>query len=590
MLPSASNTPVLLKLIKNAFRKKPSPDELNRLALHHHQRGQYEAAERYFGEVAVQRPADPEAWVNLAATLLSQQKYAAAIPVLRHLLELDPGLAEAQLDIGLCYNRLRDNRQAIAHLEKALALKPELAQAHANIVNAYMDCCEWNAVDRWIEGFNEYRKQHSPAAWAERIEPFCALSLFPGTVSKIVASERAKRLAAAIDAPVAARQRAVAADGPRRKIKIGYVSADFYDHATAHLTFGLYAAHNRQDFEVYGYSLGPDDQSTYRRHIESTCDRFADVREESAARIAERVANDAIDILVDMKGYTANARPAVFAYRPAPIQVSYLGYPGTSGADFMDYFISDAVATPPGLEEDFTEHIVYLPDSYQINDSTQTISRARVLRADFQLPEDAFVFCSFNTMRKIDRRIFAVWMQILGDAPGSVLWLLREDPAAERRLKVEAAQRGIDPDRLIFADRTGKPEHLARCRLADLFLDTTMCNAHTGASDALWAGLPVLTCPGSSFISRVAASLVCAAGLPELIAQDVDDYRRMAIRLAAQPEMIAGIRNRLEQNRMPCALFDTARYVRNLEAAYRMMFDNYLSGGAARPIRVTTAE
>ncbi len=568
---------MLLKLIRNCLQRKKSTAELNELALEHHTRGELDKAEQYFRDVALQIPSELSAWTNLAATVIKQQKYTEAIPLLLQIIELQPKLAEAYLDLGVCYNRLKNNAEAIRHYRTAISLKPALAAAHANVINAYLDCCDWDAVDRWTREFLEFKKGRAVQEWAERLEPFCAFSMFPGAISRDVSIHRSRQIERSIGTPSGGRP-STSSRRPRSRIRVGYVSADFYSHATAHLTFGLYETHNRPEFEIFGYSMGPDDRSVYRRHIEQTCDQFIDVRSETAESTAQRIRNDEIDILIDMKVHTTSSRPQIFAHRAAPVQVNYLGYPGTSGARFIDYFISDHVATPPGHENEFTERIVYMPECYQVNDHRQPISPLPVSRAGSGLPEHAFVYCSFNTLRKIDRTIFSVWMDILRNVPNSVLWLIREDPQAEINLRREAHHRNVGPDRLIFAEKTDKPTHLARHRLADLFLDTYVCNAHTTASDSLWAGLPLLTCPGATFARRVAASLLTAAELPELIARDLGEYESIAIQLAQDRGLLATFRSRLEQNRTSCSLFDTPRYVKNLEAAYRRMLDIYRSG------------
>lgn len=576
---------MLVRLLSTLFRGRKDPATLNALALDHYERRELDKAEFYFRAVAQATPDDVTAWTNLAVSLIAQLKHAAAVPVLVKVVDMEPDLAEAHLDLGVCYNRLRQNADAISHYRKAIALKPDLHKAHANLVNAYLDCCDWNAVDRWSADFTRYKSRQPGRLWSQRIEPFSALTLFPGRVCKEVALYRAKEIAQSVKGEGCAE---TSHGGPyaHDRIRVGYVSSDFHDHATAHLTFGLYEAHDRAAFEVFAYSMGPADPSPYRTHIEATCDHFADVRFETAERTAQRIRADEIDILIDMKGYTANSRPQIFAYRPAPLQVSYLGYPGTSGAEFIDYFISDHVATPVGHEGEFTEKIVRLPGSYQVNAARQEIADRAYVRADFGLPQDAMVYCSFNRLGKIDRTIFSAWMEILRRVPGAVLWLLGEDPLAEANLRREAQSKNIEPGRLIFSEKIPKAEHLARHRLADLFLDTYVYNAHTGASDALWAGLPVLTCPGKTFASRVAASLLTAAGMPELIAADLAAYRDTAVRLAEHPELRHELRTRLAEVRATCALFDTPRYVRHLEAAYRTMHESFRRGGTIETFSV----
>lgn len=563
---------MLFKLIQSAFQRRPRASAARETAVALYQRGDLAAAAEAFREIAAAAPGDPTAWSDLAATLVRLEAYEAALPVLEHLIELAPALAEAHLDLGVCCARLKDHGAAVAHYRQAIALKPALDAAHANLLDAHLESCDWNAVERWMADFEAYRAGQPVARWAGRIEPFCALVLCPPELNRELAVERARALSARHPALPPAAPR------PHAKIRVGYVSADFYSHATAHLTHGLYAAHDRSDFEVYAYSTGPDDGSAYRRHIAQSCDRFVDVRDETGERAAQRIREDGIDILVDMKGYTANARPQIFARRPAPLQIAYLGYPGTTGAPYIDYFVTDRVATPVGCEAHFTEQLAFLPDTYQVNDNRQPIADAREQRSDHGLPAHGTVFCSFNRLGKIDRAIFATWMTILHRVPGSVLWLVRDGADAVANLRREAAGADVDPARLVFAEKIDKPRHLARHRLADLFLDTYACNAHTGASDALWAGLPLVTCPGTSFVSRVAASLLHAAGLPELVARDLEHYAELAVALANDPAALAALKARLQAQRLTCALFDTPRYVRHLDAAYRAMHRRHAQG------------
>ena len=577
---------MLLRLLSGFFKPRVDVDAVQAEGLAHYGRGDFETAERCFREVAQRAPDSPEASANLAVALLRLQRHADAVPILLRVMEMQPRLAGAHYDLGVCYNRLRRNAEAIRSFERAIALEPGLHKAHASLVDAYLDCCDWDAVERWRETFFEYRARQPRALWAQRVEPFTALTLFPGEIAKDVAEQSALDVAQSVVhlAPFARRDARQDA-----RIRVGYVSADLFDHATAHLTYGLYGSHDRKRFEVYVYSSGHDDGSHYRRHIAETSDRFVDIRNENAEATARRIAADGIDILVDMKGYTAHSRPRIFALRPAPVQASWLGYPGTMGARFIDYFISDAIATPPDFDGEFTECVVRLPDSCQVNDSRQPIAQAARTRADEGLPESGFVYCSFNNFRKIDRRVFSVWMDILRAVPGSVLWLLHGDPEGERNLERAAAAAGIAGERLVFARTVPKPEHLARHRLADLFLDTSACNAHTGASDALWSGLPILTTPGRTFIVRVAASVLHACGMGELAVHDLHAYRDAAIRYGTDRDALAAVTAKLRAIGPGSALFDTRRFVRNLEAAYERMHAGRLAGRAPESFNVTDA-
>jgi predicted O-linked N-acetylglucosamine transferase (SPINDLY family) len=356
-------------------------------------------------------------------------------------------------------------------------------------------------------------------------------------------------------------------------MRIAYLSADFRRHATAYLIAELIERHDRERFEIIGLSYGPDDRSDMRARLAGAFDRFVDVRTSSDEAIARLIERSRVDIAVDLMGHTQFARPAILAFRPAPIQAAYLGFPGTTGADFIDYVIADPIVAPFELQPCFTEKIVHLPECYQVNDSARKIATRIPTREEFGLPAEGFVFCCFNTSWKIAPAMFEVWLRLLRAVPGSVLWLLRDNADAERNLRREAAARGADPSRLVFADRLGPEQHLARHRLADLFLDTLPYNAHTTASDALWAGLPLLTCRGETFAARVAASLLESVGLPELVTTSLGDYETLALELATDDQLRRQLRQRLEGNRLTHPLFDTQRFRRHIEAAYQTMWE-----------------
>jgi predicted O-linked N-acetylglucosamine transferase (SPINDLY family) len=370
------------------------------------------------------------------------------------------------------------------------------------------------------------------------------------------------------------------------RIRVAYVSADFHEHATAYLMAELFERHDRARFEVLGVSFGPDDQSALRRRLVSAFDKFHDVRAEGDREVAALLHEQEVDIAVDLKGFTTGCRPEILAHRPAAIQVNYLGYPGTMGADFIDYVIADKIVLPYDQQPFFTEKIVHLPDCYQVNDSLRTIAAKPPLRQEVGLTDQGFVFCCFNNNHKIAAPVFEAWMRILQKVEGSVLWLLRDNPGVERNLRRVAAARGIDPARLIFANRVGHDEHLARHRLADLFLDTIPFNAHTTASDALWTGLPILTCRGESFAGRVAASLLQAAGLPELVTSNLQEYEALAVKLACEPQLLEAVRAKLERNRLTSRLFDTDRFRRHIESTYTTMWRLWQDGEAPRNFAV----
>ncbi len=336
----------------------------------------------------------------------------------------------------------------------------------------------------------------------------------------------------------------------------------------------LFEKHDRDHFEVIGYSYGPDDGSAMRQRLLAAFDKFVDLRDVSFQESAQRIATDEVDILIDLKGYAGTTRPAILAMRPAPIQVNYLGYPGTMGASFMDYILVDDFIVPADQQPYFTEKLVHLPGCYQINDGKREIAAHIPTRAECGLPAAGFVFCDFNNSYKITPEMFSIWMELLKEVPGSVLWLLEGNSAVAANLQRESEARGVARERLVFAAKKPMAEHLARHRLADLFLDTFPVCAHTTASDALWAGCPLVTLAGATFIARVAGSLLRAIGLPELITTSFAEYKALALRLAHDAKMLADLRARLAANRQTSSLFDATQFARNLEKAYVQMWES----------------
>ena len=363
------------------------------------------------------------------------------------------------------------------------------------------------------------------------------------------------------------------------RIRIAYLSADFRNHAVAYLTAGLFECHDKPRFETTAISFVPAEDPTIRRRFENAFERFIDVEDKNDGEIANLLRQNEIDIAIDLMGHTQHARLGVFARRPAPIQVFYLGYAGTLGANFIDYIIGDQTVIPEEHRAFYTEQVVWLPDSYLVTDHRRPISPRTPTRRECGLPEDGFVFCSFNNSYKISPKIFQLWMRLLHATPNSVLWLSQADPMMLTNLRREAERCGVSAQRLIFAPKLPEnADHLARQRLADLFLDTLPYNAHSTTSDALWAGLPVLTCLGETFAGRVAASLLKAVGLPELITTSLDGYEALALKLAQEPALLGSIKAKLARNRDSFPLFDTARFTRHIEAAYETMWQRYQRG------------
>ena len=469
------------------------------------------------------------------------------------------------------------------------ALAPELdprAECLAFKLGRLVDHCGWDQYDAVIERAATLIEQCLAAGKPAPIPPFKTTFLpFAPELTAAIARSHGQFLASGM---AATRQKLgwIESTPGADRLRIGYVSADFRNHPTAHLISGLFRLHDRERFEVCVYALGQDDGSAYYQRIKADAERFTDLTGMSNAEAAARINADGVHVLIDLMGYTANARPEIFALQPAPIQASYLGYPGSLGAPFIPYIIADPVVLPEALRPFFTEQPVYLPECYQVNDRGQEIAETGVRRTDQGLPEQGFVFCGFNQIQKLEPVMFAVWMRILKRTPGSVLWLYTDDQDARARLRATAATHGVSDGRLVFAEHLPKPRHLERCRLADLFLDTRLCNAHTTASDALWAGLPVLTCMGETFPARVAASLLQAVEMPELIMRSLEEYEEWAVRLATRPAELAALREKLAYNRLRTPLFDTARFARHLERAYEMLWERHVQGLPPAPLWV----
>jgi hypothetical protein len=423
--------------------------------------------------------------------------------------------------------------------------------------------CDWRGLDQEeADCLDDIRRR------AVLVSPFPVLATRAGPAEQLVHARIWARALAVAGSKVFS-QYPAAVEG--RRIRVGYLSCDFYRHATAALISELIERHDRNRFEIVAYCFSPDDGSDMRKRLRAAFDRVVDIRSLTHAEAARRIHDDQVDILVDLKGYTRDSRMEILAHRPAPIQVNYLGYPGSMGADFIDYIIADPFVAPMECQPHYDEKIVHLPDCYQPNDRQREIAEHTPTRAEAGLPEQAFVFCAFNNAYKITEKMFGIWMRLLDQVPGSVLWLLEANDLCKGNLRREAAVRGIDPSRLVFAPKVPMESHLARQRLADLFLDALPYNAHTTASDALWAGLPVVTCAGETFAGRVAGSLLHAVGLPELVTRTLSDYEALALRLAQQPEQLAAVREKLKHNRLSTPLFDAERYTHNLETAYAHM-------------------
>jgi predicted O-linked N-acetylglucosamine transferase (SPINDLY family) len=490
-------------------------------------------------------------------------------------LALDPDLAAAlESRSNLLWVRRKALAPAIADLERALQLEPGLPYAACNLLHLKMHAADWR-------GFTEAKAKLDAAVRAGKpaVQPFVYQALSDSPADLLACA----RIYAAREYPGAPRPQF----GPRRPgpIRIGYVSGEFRAQATMYLAAGLFERHDRAKFEVIAFDNSRDDGSAMRARVTAGFDKFISIASLSDRDAAGRIRAEEVDILVNLNGYFGRMRMGVFALAPAPIQVNYLGFPGSLGADYMDYILADSVVVPDGEERFYAEKVVRLPGSYQINDDKRA-PVAATTRAEHGLPEKAFVFCHFNYGYKILPAQFALWLRILAQVDGSVLWLLAGDTLFAQNLKAQAQSRGIDPGRLIFAPPLALEAHVARMALGDLFLDSLPYNAHTTASDALWAGLPILTCRGTAFAGRVAASLLQAIGLPELVTENLEAYEKLALTLAQDAALLQHYRDRLKQNRRTAPPFDTARTTRQIEAAYEMMLARQQNGEARESFAV----
>lgn len=573
---------------------------LNRGNLYRQQKKLHMALADYDRAIEVE-PVNASAHCNRGVVLTELRQWAAAFSSLNRAIEINSSHAEAHGNLGLLLAQVRQLDAALLCLDRAISLKPDYAEAFRNRGDALA------GLKRYVAALESYDqaillqpdipflqgdRRHKAMLicdWSNLENDLVRLAdgidadelvAAPFTVLSLLNSARLQQKAARAwvlsQCPAENTLAEVSPNQAGNKIRLGYFSGDFRDHPVAMLAVEFLESHDRSRYEVTAFSFGPNTQDDVRKRLERAFDRFVDARDMSDEDVVLMARNLNIDIAIDLAGHTAYSRTRVFAMRAAPIQVSYLGYAGTTGADYMDYLIGDQVVIPQEQREHYTEKIAFLPNSFLPHDSSRTIATNVFTREDLGLPSAGFVFCCFNNNYKITPQIFDSWMRILARVEKSVLWLSRNDPITESNLRKEALRRGVDGGRLIFADRvSSSAAHLARQRVADLFLDTLPYNAHATALDALWAGLPVLTCVGEGFASRVAASLLSAIEMPELISSTMTEYEDAAVSLAANPQHLARIKQRLAVNRLKTPLFDTKAFTRHLEAAYTAMYERF---------------
>ncbi len=569
--------PEALELLRRAVRSDPHfsvawNDLGNLLAL----LGMPAEAAASYRQAIAEAPDFAEAHNNLGNLLQMTGALEEAVAHYRVALGLRSGYAEAFRNLASALRRLARADEAVIALRSALEIDPGFAAATSQLAHLLKELCDWAQLDDLTAKLVEFVEAGSAA-----VNPFMFLSLDTSPRQQLLCAKRwaAEQLSAMGERP--------AASPGKDRITIGYLSADFQEHATSHLIAELFRLHDRKRFRVIGFSYGRDDGSAARRQLRESFDDFVDLADCSHVESAARIRADGVDILVDLKGYTTDARPELLHLRPAPVQVNYLGYPGTMGTDAVDFVLVDPVVVPADEQPHFTERLVQLPDCYQVNDRRRPIAPHLPARSECGLPERGFVFCCFSSAHKITAPMFDIWMRLLGSVPGSVLWLLEPHATAMVNLRREAESRlAGGAARLVFAPALSNPEHLARFGIAGLFLDTLPYNAHTLTSDALWGACPVITCTGRGFPGRVAASLLRAVGLPELVTHNLADYEAFALQLALDPLRLGAIRGKLQANRLTTPLFDSRRFTRHLEAAFESMWRMHLAGESPRPFAV----
>jgi len=526
------------------------------------------AASREFLLAINIQPNYPEAYNNYAFVLQRLGKYDEALVQYEKAIFLKSDYVEAFYNSVQCFIQLKKFNDAIHLIEKALIVNPKYDDLFITYISLKQQTCDWFNFDKSLSELINLINSNINISTVFRL-----LSIYDIPSLHYKQAKKYTKLEFPLDNSL----------GPivfnkNNKIKVGYFSADFHNHATAYLIAQLFELHDKSIFEIHAFSYGPDNLDFMRKRIKDSVDYFHDVRQLDDIQIAQFTRSHNIDIAIDLKGYTFSCRPGIFSKRASPIQVNYLGYPGTMGAEYIDYIIADRFVIPNDAIHFFTEKIVYLPNSYQVNDTKRLVSNIIPKKADENLPINTFIFCCFNNVYKILPHIFTLWMDILKNVDNSVLWLLEDNTIATNNLISQAVLNGVNPNRLIFAKRKKLEDHLARHKLADLFLDTFPYNAHTTSSDALWTGLPVLTCTGNTFASRVTASLLNAINIPELITTNFSQYKCKAIELAQNPNKLYSIKEKIEHNRMTTPLFDTELFTTHMEKAYIEMYNTYIFG------------
>ncbi|KAJ8755499.1 hypothetical protein K2173_019297 [Erythroxylum novogranatense] len=571
----------------------------NNLAIIYKQQGNHADAISCYNEVLRIDPLAADVLVNRGNTYKEVGRVNEAIQDYIRAINVRPTMAEAHANLASAYKDSAHVEAAVKSYKQALILRPDFPEATCNLLHTLMCVCEWEDRDNKFAEVEGIIRRQIKMSVIPSVQPFHAIA-YP--IDPVLALDISRKYAAHCSL-IATRYSLPAFNHPARlpiksegrngRLRIGYVSSDFGNHPLSHLMGSVFGMHNRENVEVFCYALSPNDGTEWRLRIQSEAEHFVDVSSMSSDMIARLINEDKIQILVNLNGYTKGARNEIFAMQPAPIQISYMGFPGTTGASYIQYLVTDEFVSPSCFSHIYSEKLVHLPHCYFVNDYKQKNRdvldpNCQSKRSDYGLPEDKFIFACFNQLYKMDPDIFKTWCNILKRVPNSALWLLRFPAAGEMRLRTYAAQQGVLPDQIIFTDVAMKGEHIRRSSLADLFLDTPLCNGHTTGTDILWAGLPMVTLPLEKMATRVAGSLCLATGLgEEMIVSSLKEYEERAVTLALDRAKLQDLTNRLKAARLTCPLFDTARWVRNLERAYFKMWNLCCSGHHPQHFKVT---
>ncbi len=545
--------------------------------------GRLEEAAKSYEQAIKIAPGYMDAYGNLGGVLLMMGKIGEAEICLRAV-QNAPNMPEPIYNLANLLKEKGELPEAVGLYKKVIAQKEDFSDAYNGLLDCLKQLCEWEEVRKVSTKLNDLTKEELNKAGRTGETPFTAISRSDEPLRNLqIARSWSNQIQNAVSSP----NPGFYFDRLRKthsKIRIGYLSRDFTDHPVGHIIKSMFGRHNRRKFEIYCFSFGGKKDDKFRKKIEKTCDHFVDVSSMSFLDTARRIHAEEIDILVDLMGHTSGNRLEIMAMHPSPVQISYLGFPGSMGADFIDYQIVDKVIIPESMEKYYSEKLIFMPDCYQINDSSQKISKKKFKKADFGLPEKVFVFCSFNRAFKITPEVFNSWMRILKTIPKSVLWLQKPHPVAEENLRREAKKRGINTDRLVFSSMIPLEKHLKRLMLADLMLDTFIYSGGATTNHAIRMGIPVITLAGKTYLSRMSTSLLTAVGLPELITGSMEDYEKLAIRLARNPNKLKIIKERLVKNNVATKLFDTKWFVKNLELAFIKVFKVYKDGETVQSI------